>query len=162
MIRRIIRYALVSVLLIFIQTKVLHLLSIEGITPDLLTIWIVYIALNEGQLAGTIWGFGVGLLFDIVVGDFIGLGAFSKTIAGFSAGYFYNENKTQMTLGSYRFVIVTLVVSAVHNLLYFIIYTRGTEISLLRAVFEFGLATTFYTGILSLLPMLVFSRKNSR
>jgi rod shape-determining protein MreD len=162
MIRRTLRYVVISLALVFLQTKVLHLLSIEGITPDLLSIWIVYIALNEGQFAGTFWGFGIGIVFDIVVGDFIGLGAFSKTIAGFTAGYFYNENKTQMTLGSYRFVIITLIAAAAHNIFYFIIYTRGAEISLLRAVLEFGLATTLYSGIFSLLPMMVFSRKYSR
>ncbi|HUN65993.1 MAG TPA: rod shape-determining protein MreD [Bacteroidota bacterium] len=162
MIRRAVRYALVSVLFIIVQTKILRLLSIEGITPDLLTVWIAYIALREGQLTGTLWGFGVGLLFDIVAGDFIGLAAFSGTIAGFAAGYFYNENKTLLTLGSYRFIVVTLIVSAVHNLFYFTIYTRGSEISILRAVFEIGLATTLYTGILSLLPMIVFSRRLAR
>ena len=155
---RIIKYLFISLLLVLVQTTLLRLVSLEGITPDVLTIWIVYIAIREGQLEATLWGFGMGLMFDFISGNFIGLAALTKTLCGFIAGYFYGENKTQMILGSYRFPLIVFIVSLLHNTVYFILFTRGTEIGLLRAVAEFGLATTLYTATVTLLPMLVFSR----
>ena len=159
MISRSIRYIFISVLLIIAQTKLMRFISLEGITPDLLVIWVVYITVQRGQMSGTIWGFAIGLFYDLSVGNFIGLSAFSKTIAGFTAGYFYDEQRTSMTLGTYRFLIVILIVSFIHNIFYFIIYTRGTETGILGAVLEVGLATTCYTAVVALLPMFFFARK---
>lgn len=157
-----IKYFFISLLLIIIQSQAMKLLSLEGLTPDILTIWIVYIALRHGHPASTIWGFGIGLLFDLVTGNFIGISALTKTICGFVAGYFYNENKTVMLLSSYRFVVIILIVSFIQNIVYFVIFTQGSDIGLLRAILEFGLATTLYTAIVSLLPMFMFSRKLAR
>jgi rod shape-determining protein MreD len=153
------KYFLFTFILIVIQTQVMRLLSLEGITPDILTIWIVYIALKRGQLQATIWGFVVGLLFDLTTGNFIGLSALTNTITGFAAGYFFGENKALLTLSSYRFVLIVLLVSFIHNTIYFIAFTRGTEIGLLKAIFQIGIATTFYTSALTFLPMFAFSRK---
>ena len=154
-----IKYIAVSLTLILIQTTVVRLLSLEGITPDILTIWIVYLALKKGQIPAMLLGFSIGLLLDFVTGNFIGLSALTKTLCGFFAGYFYNENKTQLTLGSYRFLVIVFFASLIHNTAYFILFTRGTEIGLAQAVVEFGAATTFYTATLSLLPMFAFARK---
>ncbi len=159
MISRQFKYFLVALILIVIQTQIVRLLSLEGITPDILTIWIVYLALKNGQFAATIWGFAVGLLFDLTTGSFIGLSALTKTVCGFTAGFFYSENKTPLTLGSYRYLVIVLIASLVQNTLYFLIYTQGSEIGLLRAVFQVGLATTFYTATLTLIPMFAFARR---
>ena len=156
---KIFKYAFISFLLVVIQATVLHLVSLNGITPDLLTIWIAYIAILRGQVRATVWGFGVGLLFDLITGNFIGLSALTKTIAGFTAGYFYNETKTKLTLGSYRFLLVVLLASFVQNVVFFVIFTRGTDLSILRAVIEFGFTTTMYTGTLALIPVFIFSRR---
>lgn len=159
MIARQIKLALVTLLIVVAQTQVMRFLSLEGITPDILMIWVVYIALTGGQMQGMIWGFCVGVLFDLVTGNFIGLSALTKTICGFLAGYFFNENKTALTLKSHRFVIIVLGVSIVHNAMYFVILTQGTDIGFLRAIFQFGLATALYTSVLTLLPMFRFGRK---
>ena len=157
---RAIKYSFISLLLILIQTTFLRLISVEGITPDILTIWVVYIAIKEGQLRATLWGFCIGLLFDLATGNFIGLSALTKTLCGFVAGYFYGENKIQLILGTYRFPLIVFLASLIHNTVYFSIFTRGTEIGLVRAVTEFGIATTLYTTTLTLLPMIAFMRKH--
>ncbi len=156
-----VKYLFISLIFIVIQIETASLLSLEGITPDILTIWIVYIALQKGQIPATIWGFCIGLIFDFAVGNFIGLSALSKTVVGFAAGYFYGENKALISLGSYRFVLVVLIVSFIHNTVYFTVFTLGSEVTVLKAIFQIGLATTFYTAALTLLPMFVFSRKLS-
>lgn len=155
------KYFIISFLLVVVQIEVASLLSLKGITPDILTIWIVYIALQKGQVSATIWGFCTGLMFDLGVGNFIGLSALSKTIVGFAAGYFYGENKAILSLGSYRFVLIVLIVSFIHNAVYFTVFMFGSDITALTAIFQIGLATTFYTAALTLLPMFYFSRKLS-
>ena len=159
MMSRWLSYGILSLGFIMLQTKVMRLLTLEGITPDILTIWIVYLAVKEGQMAGTLLGFCIGLGFDFATGSFIGLSALTKTICGFTAGYFYGENKAPTILSSYRFLLIVLFVSLVHNTIYFIIYTQGSDIGILRAVFQVGIATTFYTTTWSLLPMFAFARK---
>ena len=153
------KYALISIFLIVLQTQVMRLLTIEGITPDILMIWIVYLALRQGQMKGMLWGFAIGLVFDLVTGNFVGLSAMTKTICGFTAGYFYNENKTTLILRSYQFIVIVLIVGVIHNTVYFLVFTQGSEIGFIRAIFQYGLATALYTSILTLLPMLSFSRK---
>ena len=154
-----VKYVFFSIFLLLVQSKMMTLLTLEGITPDLLTIWVVYLALKEGQLVAMPWGFALGLAFDLLTGNFIGLSALTKTVAAFTAGYFYNENKTPLILGSYRFLIIVLTVSLIHNTLYFLIFTQGSEIGTLGAIFHVGLATACYTATLTLLPMLAFARK---
>lgn len=156
-----IKYAIISLVLVVFQTTLARLISVGGITPDILVIWVVYLALKEGQLRGTVWGFCIGLFMDLLAGDFLGLSALSKTFSGFLGGYFYNENKTQLTLGSYRFLLIVLFVSFVHNIVYFMIFTLGTEIHLWQAVLQLGFTTTLYTATLSLIPMFVLQRKFS-
>lgn len=154
-----IKYFFIALLLLIVQTQLVRLLTVEGVTPDLLTIWIVYIAIKEGQLPATVWGFAVGLMFDLVTGNFIGLSAFTKTVAGFVAGYFYDEHKTPVTLATYRYLVIVLIVSIIHNTVYFALFTRGSDVTLVRATLQIGLATTFYTATVTLLPMFAFARK---
>ncbi len=152
--------AVISVVLIVIQTTVVSLIALEGITPDLLAIWVVYLALRMGQMKGTIIGFAVGLVFDLATGSFIGLSALTKTLCGFTAGYFYNENKTKLILGSYRFLLIMMVSSFVHNVVYYILFTRGTEIGVIAAIVQYGVTTTLYTSALALIPLFVSSRRS--
>ena len=158
---RITRNILISLALIVLQTTIVRMLSLEGIQPDILIIWIVYVALTEGQMHATVWGFCVGLFMDLLSGNFLGLSAMTKTLSGFLGGYFYNENKTRLTLGTYRFLLVILFVSFLHNILYFLIYTQGSDMHFWSVVVRFGITTTLYTATLCVIPMFAFSRKLS-
>lgn len=154
-----VRSALVALGLLILQTTFIPFLSIAGFLPDLLLIWVVYVAVRYGQMEATITGFLVGLLQDAVSMQFFGLGALTKTIAGFSAGYFFNENSTEQTLGSYRFLTIILVSSFVHNVIYYGIFLQGIQDSVLPVMLEFSIATSLYTALLSVLPMFTFVRK---
>lgn len=153
-------FAGISLLLIAVQTTAIHLLNLEGVIPDLLSIWVVYIALTEGQMEAMLWGFAVGLMLDLTAQDFIGLSTLTKMLCGFLAGYFYNENKTQIVLGSYRFILIVFIVTFVQNVVYFVVFTQGSEINLLHAVVQYGLTTTLYTAIVTTFPVFLFSRRS--
>ena len=154
-----IRSALVALGLLILQTTFVPFLSIGGFVPDIFLIWIVYIAVRYGQIEATVTGFLVGLLQDAVTVQFFGLSALSKTAAGFVAGYFFNDNSTDQTLGTYRFILILLLSSSVHCLLYYTIFLQGIQDAVVTTTIEFSVATTLYTGLLGVLPMLTFVRK---
>lgn len=158
---RIVTYTLFSLLLILLSTTLLRFLAIGDIVPDVLLIWIVYIAIREGQIAATTAGFLIGLTIDLLSGaeGMVGLAALTKSIAGFLAGYFYNENKTLQTLGGYQFLVAVGVVSLVHNVLYFLIFLQGTDLSWWKIIVSYGLTTTLFSTAAALLPMFIIARK---
>ena len=157
--QRYLQYGLITILFILFQTTILPFAAISNIVPDVLLVWTVFIAIKLGQIPATVAGFAIGLAIDLVSGHFIGLSALSKTVAGFFAGYFFNENKIDYTLGSYQFLIVVGLASVIHNLIYFVIFVQGSEIGFWTAIFRFGLFSTVYTLALAVLPVFAYSRK---
>jgi rod shape-determining protein MreD len=154
-----IRSTLALFVLLLLQTTFVPFLSINGFLPDVLLIWVVYIAVTRGQLEATVTGFAVGLLQDAVAIQFFGLSALTKTIAGFAAGYFFNENLTEQTLGSYRFLLIILLSSFVHDILYYGIFLQGIQDALFTTMIEFSVAASLYTALIGVFPMFTFVRK---
>ena len=152
---------LLSLLFLVLQTTLIKFLAINTVVPDILLIWIAYVAIRQGQIAATTTGFFLGLAVDLLSGrdGMLGLAALSKTVGGFVGGYFYNENKTTQTLQGFRFITVVLVISIVHNLIYFLIFLQGTGLSWWDAVMWYGIPTSLYTAATALLPMFAFARK---
>lgn len=150
-----------TLLFLLLQTTLARYLAVAGLSPDIALIWIVYLALRRGQIAGTVAGFSTGLLLDLLSGSdgMLGLAALAKTAAGFTAGYFYNENKTMQTLGSYRFILIILSVALVHNLIYFIIFLQGSGVHWWQAIVLYGVPAAVYTTALGLIPAFVFARR---
>lgn len=155
------RFVLLSFLLIIAQTTLANLLTIGTAIPDVLVIWLVYLAVVRGQLGATLTGFFTGLLVDLLSGHdgMLGLSSLTKSLAGFLAGYFYNENKIEHNLSSWRFVIATALASALHNAIYFLILLQGTTIEWWRAIAVYGIPSTLYTLALAVIPMFIFRRK---
>jgi rod shape-determining protein MreD len=149
-----------SILVLLVQTGIVRFLAVGGIIPDLLLLWIVTLAIRRGQIPATCAGFLLGFAQDLVSGDgMLGLTALTKTLAGFIAGYFYNENKTFQTLGSYRLLLIAGLVSLVHDGLYFLLFLQGSGISWTGSLLEYGVPTTLYTLAIALIPMFAFARK---
>jgi rod shape-determining protein MreD len=159
--RIIIRYFFISLGLVVLQTTLVRFMAIETIVPDLLLIWIVAIALLEGQAAAVTAGFLLGLSIDLLSGHdgMLGLAALSKTVAGFAAGFFHDDNRVIPALGSYQFPLFTAIAAVVHNLVYFAIYLQGSDIGMTSAIVVYGIPSTAYTVALSLIPMMVFARR---
>lgn len=156
-----VRILLITVLLVALQTTLIPFLSVANIIPDILLIWVVYTALQSGQIPATVLGFSAGLFVDLLSGQFLGLSALSKTVVGFAAGYFFNDNKVNFTIARYQFLVIVALMSLVHNLIYFTVFVQGTDIGLASAMLRFGLFATIYTTAVALLPWFVFTRKYS-
>lgn len=161
--RRIIGESLLTLLIVLVQTTLGRFLSIAGIPPDFALVWIVLHAIRHGQLSGTLVGFVTGLLIDLLSGSesMIGLAALAKTLAGFTAGYFHNENKTEQTLGTPKFLFILGLSATVHQVLYFLIFLQGSGIGVGRSIFMYGIPAALYVVAVGLIPMFITSRKVS-
>ena len=150
-----------TILFVLLQTTIAQYLAVAGLSPDIALIWIVYLALRRGPITGTIAGFFTGLVLDLLSGNdgMLGLAALAKTAGGFMAGYFFSENKTLQTLGSYRFILIILAVSLVHNLIYFIIFLQGSGAHWWQAILLYGIPAALYTAAFGLIPTFVFARR---
>ena len=154
-----VRSALVALALLLLQTTFIPFLSVGGFLPDIFLIWVVSVAIRRGQVEATITGFVVGLLQDAVSMQFFGLSALTKTIAGFVAGYFFNDNSTEQTLGSYRFLTILFLSSFVHNIVYYGVFLQGIQDSVFTTMIVFSVFTGLYTVLLGMFPMFTFVRK---
>jgi len=159
--RRALPTILLSLLMLLIHSTLVPFLAIRDVIPDILLIWIVILAVREGQITATIAGFALGLAQDLVGAGagMIGLAALSKTVAGFVAGYFYNENKIQQTLGGYTFIVAVGIAALLQNVIYFIVYLQGSSLGLGSIMLEYGIPATLYTAAVGLLPMFAFARR---
>ena len=154
-----IRSALIIIGILLLETSFLPFIGLGGYLPDLFILYIVYLALRRGQIEATLTGFIIGILQDLVTTKFFGLAALSKTVAAFVAGYFFNENTTEQTLGSYRYILLTTLCSVVHNVVYFFIFFQGNEGSVISSTLELTFGSTLYTVVIAVLPMFFFSRR---
>jgi rod shape-determining protein MreD len=156
---RYLRYFITGAILLILQSIFVPLVSIEKIKPDVLIPLIVYISLKEGQIAGTVSGFIAGLLMDLLGDGLLGLYALSKTIGGFTAGYFYNEKKIDINFETLRFPAIIFLTSIIHNATFFSIDLMGKNVEAEQIIFKFILGEAIYTAVISLIPMFTFANK---
>lgn len=156
-------YSALALLVMFITTVASNLLSIGGITPDLLVLVIVAFALEKGQLPAIIFGFVTGLLFDLISTDVLGSNALVKLLVGYIAGFFYREdNSFSGSVGSPRYIGITLLCAVVHNAVYYLLYTRPADIPFGKFFLKNGIAAALYTTALALLPFFYASRQREQ
>ena len=126
----------------------------------LLLILCVWFTLSKGQLSGLIFAFLVGVFYDVISIDIIGTNALAKLTVALIAGWFYGENKVNRNLGTYRLIIIVLITSFFHNILYYFIHIEFSQISFFKIFFEYGIAISIYTSIIALIPMLMKFKRN--
>jgi rod shape-determining protein MreD len=152
---------LLSVIVLILQTTIVRFLAIQDIVPDIVLLWVITIAIRRGQIPATIAGFLLGLVLDLISGPggVLGLTALTKTVGGFLAGYFYNENKILQTMGGYQILLITALIGLIHNILYFLVFLQGSGLGWLSMLGSYGIPTTAYTTAIAILPMFAYARK---
>jgi rod shape-determining protein MreD len=67
------------------------------VSPDLLLLLVVAIAIVRGPAAGAVTGFACGLLVDLAPGSVhaVGIGALAHALAGYVAGFVNDANKNE-------------------------------------------------------------------
>lgn len=155
---KIIYYSLATLFLCVVQLSFSYLISINDITPDLIILIVIWITLREGKLFGLISGFLIGILFDFISMNVIGINALTKTIVAYFVGYFYKENEFWNIIRSNKFFLIILISVFLHNALYYLLMIKLTD-SIWWVYFKFSIGSTLYTLIFSLLAFFFRIRK---
>lgn len=148
--------------ILLLQLTIIPYISFSDISPDFCLILLIYIALSKGQIKGTIVGFFLGLSIDLITGGMVGAAAFSKTTAGFIAGYFYNENKIDINTNTLLFGLIILISAFIDNTIFSFFHTAiETEIPIYTVLLYNGFLPALYTSVVSLVIMIFFSKRVS-
>lgn len=152
-----------SVFLLLVHLLVVPYIVVVHVVPDIILIFVIYLAIRDGQVAGTIAGFLLGLVVDLLGGEgsVLGLSALVKSITGFVAGYSFSEARTFQTLGGYRFPVIVGACALLHNVMYFLIYLQGSGIGFGEAIVVYAVPAALYTVLVSIIPMFFFSRHHT-
>lgn len=153
-IKKYIIYFFILLVIILLHTIVVDIIAIEDITPDLFLIFVVWLTLKEGTYFGLFAGFFIGLLFDTISADIIGTNALSKTVVAFITGFFYKERNDYKIIQNYKFILIVLFTTIIHNLIYFFFYIKTSEQNFMLFYLKYGIASAFYTTFFAALVFL--------
>ncbi|MCG6912664.1 rod shape-determining protein MreD [bacterium BMS3Abin03] len=142
---------IVFFLVYLLQITIVPLIRLAGIIPDLILIILVYYSISRGQLYGTILGAVYGLLIDLISGNLLGLSMLSKTIAGFTAGYFTGETKKITNVSTYNFSLIVLLCSIIDTIIFSFFSTFDLQTNIFSILFEQALLPSLYTAVVSIL-----------
>ncbi|NTW49784.1 MAG: rod shape-determining protein MreD [Chlorobiales bacterium] len=139
MLKRYLVYAVIGIILCYLQKLLFSRLAIYDLAPDFVSLFVVFISIRESQSVGTTGGFFIGLLEGFISGT-PGAEPLKKTIVGFVAGYFTNADDRNL---SRDFFVATALSSFIGNIFYYLlIYSR--EVSILKLIFFYGLGGSVY------------------
>ncbi len=145
---RFVKYALMFIFLILLQTTLIPLLSIQDIYPDLLLIGVVITGIRHGATPAILAGCVVGFVQDAAVTQLYGLSSLAKSVAGFVAGYFSREKL------KYNFQVTLAVVAATaltNTVLYQSIYYFSSNINIGWIVLRYIIPHFIYTVIIGMM-----------
>ncbi len=148
-----IRYSMFLIIAILLQATVVPYFTILQWKPDLVVIVLTAFAFRAGANWGSTAGFFSGVATDLLSGQILGLNALSKTIAGYLAA-----TSSQLFQEQGRFVLVLLITSLFHDLIYFFFLTIGEQFSIKLLLLQLTLPNTFYTVLVGASIYYIWSR----
>jgi rod shape-determining protein MreD len=141
-----------------IQVTVVPLIAIGSVIPDLLIILIVMFSLKFGQFYGTFFGTITGLFFDFVSGGILGSAMFAKTISGFLAGFFFNENKIEYNTATLFLSLIVFLISTVDSFFYLLMTSSEIKLTASHLFLQQGVLPGIYTSLLSI-PIVIYNQR---
>lgn len=150
MIRKIIYPVLISFVLIGVQLVVIPLISIKGIVPNVLLIYLILYSLKNGQIIGTLFAFVIGFVYDLSSGGLLGSGMFAFTISSFTAGYFYKDSFIEILKNTKIFIFLFLLSSILFFFSYSILGNNGVILDNQFGFFLFSILSALYNTLLAM------------
>jgi len=153
MISDIIKWGIVFMVSLILQTSFVPIISIAGVKPDLLMVALFFFSIKYGVMPGIFVGFVLGLGQDLYSPSLLGQNALTKTIAGAFIGLF---NERMMRSDPFIKTALLFVAFIINDAAYFIIQIikLGDPISILfsglfakclpRALYSIAVAVLFY------------------
>lgn len=126
-------------------------LRLWDVWPDVVLLYVAYVALRRGRVAGAVTGFFSGLAMDILVMPAsLGLNTVLKTLMGFVIGLFQSEQGDNLRLTPGQAFVGALVVAVVHNGLMTIVLALDQDTRTPFLVFGLWLGASLYTAVVAL------------
>lgn len=154
---RLTRHVLAGLILVLLQWLVLGRLRIFGAYPDAPLLYVAWLALRYGRKVGTVAGFLMGLLMDIVTGLW-GLHMFIKTLVGFLIGLFPASERETLLIQPQQAFIGSLVIALLHNGLFVILLALQNSTRSTFMITGLWLGGAIYTAFLGTLVALFSNR----
>jgi len=83
---------------------------------------------------------------------------FAKTISGFAAGYFYNENKIDYNLSSMFLLLIVFVTASINSFFYLLLTSSEVKLKVSYLILEQGILPGMYTSLFALPALLYYQR----
>lgn len=134
-------------------------LPLWDVVPDVVLLYVAWVALRRGRVAGAVTGFWTGLLMDVVASPAtLGVHAMLKTLMGFVIGYFRSEQGDYLRLSPAQAFVGALMIAVVHNGLMTIVLALDLNTRTPFLIFGLWLGSALYTAVIALLGALFRSR----
>ncbi|MBD3290680.1 rod shape-determining protein MreD [candidate division KSB1 bacterium] len=150
-----VKYAIIFFIVLVIDLNVIEIISIKGITPDIILIYLIFISLRETQAASTIIGFSAGLLQDLFSLSMLGLSSLTKSISCFITAFFQRAKRNYSIM---HLTIVFFIITVIHDRIYQFIFLLGTDQKLFKSFLYHSVPKAIYTTIVALILNFIFGR----
>lgn len=147
---QLVRQLLIGLVVVAVQWLVLGRLDLWGVFPDVVVLYIAFVALQSGRRAGSVFGFVLGFFMDWLYGTW-GVHMLIKTIVGFLIGLFPVDERAMRQVTPVQAFVGGLVIALLHNGLAVIFYalTAGTRTGFL--IFGLWLGGAVYTAFIGMI-----------
>ncbi len=126
-------------------------LRLWDVWPDVVLLYVAYVALRRGRVAGAVAGFGSGLAMDLLVMPHVlGLNTVLKTLMGFVIGLFRSEQGDNLRLTPVQAFVGALVIAIVHNGMMTIVLALDQSTRTPFLVFGLWIGGALYTAVVAL------------
>lgn len=136
-------------IILLVQLTVIPFIAIAGVIPDLILISLVYYSISRNQFYGTVLGASYGFLIDLITGSLLGSSMLSKTIAGFTAGYFSTETKKDININTYIFSLIVFICALIDSIIFSFFSAFDVQTNIFKLLFEQALLPSLYTAVVS-------------
>lgn len=152
-----VRQILVGLLVFLLQWFLLGRLRIFGAYPDAVLLYVAWLGLRHGRLAGSVGGFSLGFLLDAVYATW-GIHMFVKTLVGFLVGLFPANERETLLIQPQQALVGALVIALVHNGLFVSLLALDTGARNTFMVTALWLGSAAYTAFVGTLASLFSTR----
>jgi rod shape-determining protein MreD len=139
----------IAVVLLVLDVSLGGMLSLGPIRPSLTLPFVVYMGLQRGPIAGTLFGAGIGLGLDILGALPLGATSFSFCIIGFACGKLWRSDNAFRLFWPWGVFLILAGVFAEAVSHYLV--ARSGELDFLPLYVRSGLPTALYTATLGIL-----------
>lgn len=143
---------LLILLALILQTTLFTKIGIWGVKPDSSLILIVYVALGLGSLAGSVFGFLLGLAHLSILSASVASVPLAGTVVGFLVGKYGTKIMYESYIVQLLIIFVSVLVFDVINLAW------ADPWTIARNVVRFSIGSAVYTSVVGVVLVIVIER----